>query len=105
MKENKYIRDEFKNYEKLSLIQLIQLICEDLIPYYSTHSSNKQLMTYIVADSKVESDSKSLKVSNFHQPITDNLLVQYGFTDSMIFYLGDSAIQRIDISSKSCTCL
>jgi hypothetical protein len=88
----------------MSLIQLIKLICEDLIPYYSTHSSTKQVMTYRVADSKVKSDSKLLKDSSFHQPITENLLVHYGFTDNMIFNLGDSTIYRIDISSKSCTC-
>jgi len=82
----------------MSLIQLIKLICEDLIPYYSTHSSTKQVMTYRVADSKL------LKDSSFHQPITENLLVHYGFTDNMIFNLGDSTIYRIDISSKSCTC-
>ena len=58
----------------MSLIQLIKLICEDLIPYYSTHSSTKQVMNYRVADSKVKSDSKLLKDSSFHQPITENLL-------------------------------
>lgn len=83
---------------------MIKLIYEELIPYYSTHSSTKQMMTYWVADSKVKSDSKLLKDSSFHQPITENLLLHYGFTDNMIFYLGDSTIYRINISSQSCTC-
>ena len=56
-------------------------------------------MTYRVADSKVKSDSKLLKDSSFHQPSTENLLLHYDFTDNMIFYLGDSTIYRIDISS------
>ena len=43
--------------------------------------------------------SKLLKDSSFHQPSTENLLLHYDFTDNMIFYLGDSTIYRIDISS------
>jgi hypothetical protein len=88
----------------MSLLQQIKLICEDLIPYYSTQSSSKQLMTYRVAGNKVKSDSKLLKDSNFDQPINDNRLLHYGYTDNMIFYFGDSAIYRIDSFYKTCTC-
>jgi hypothetical protein len=37
---NKYIKLKFTNYEKMSLLKFVQIIGEDLIPYYSKNSGN-----------------------------------------------------------------
>ena len=78
----------------MSLLELLQIICEDLIPYYSRQCSNKPIMRYRLADSKIKYEAKRLTDCSFHQPIDIDL----------IFYFGESSIYTIDLLSKSCTC-
>ena len=74
---------------------MLQIICEDLIPYYSRHSTEKSVMRYRVADAKIKNNSKSLLDSSFHQPVD---------SDNFIFYYGVNNIYKIDILSKNCSC-
>ena len=94
---NKYIKLKFTNHESFSLLQLIKIICEDLIPYYSTNSSNKSIMRYRSADAKIKQQSLVLKPDQFHQPIFFNI-------SDFIYFFGESSIYKIDIESKTCTC-
>jgi hypothetical protein len=49
---------KFTNYESKSLVELLMIICEDLIPYYSRHSTDKMIMSYRKADVKVKNEAK-----------------------------------------------
>ena len=40
------IKMKFWNFESIKLLQLLQIICDDLIPYYSKNSADKSLMRY-----------------------------------------------------------
>jgi hypothetical protein len=86
---------KFTNYESKTLLELLMIICEDLIPYYSRHSSEKTVMTYRKADVKIKNDAKVLKDSSFYQPID---------SDFLIFYYGQHSIFKIDTNEKTCSC-
>ena len=89
-----YIKLKFTNYEWTSLLQLLKIICEDLIPYYSTHCSDKSVMMYRVADLKVKGEANSLVNNRFHLPITSDF----------IYYFGENSLYKIFPTSKTCSC-
>ena len=93
---NKYIKLKFTNYESMSLHQLLQIICEDLIPYFSKNSADKSLMRYRVADAKTKSEVRVLSNISFHQPIDNH--------NNFIYYFGISSIYQINPIQKTCTC-
>ncbi len=86
---------KFTNYETKSLLELLIIICEDLIPYYSRNSSDKIIMSYRKADATVKNDAKVLKDSCFHQPI---------HSDYLIYYFGVSSIFTVNTNDKTCSC-
>ena len=76
----------------MSLHQLLQIICEDLIPYFSKNSADKSLMRYRVADAKTKSEVRVLSNISFHQPIDNH--------NNFIYYFGISSIYQINPIQK-----
>jgi hypothetical protein len=71
----------------MTLLQLLQIICEDVIPYYSKHSSDKTITRYRTADSKVKSESKKIINNAFHVPI-DDIKILFNKDIDFIYYFG-----------------
>ena len=78
----------------MSFLQLLKIICEDLIPYYSNQSSNESILKYRPAHAKIKQKSIMLKEDRFHQPIVSDF----------IYYFGLNSIFKINSETKSCTC-
>jgi hypothetical protein len=87
----------------MTLLQLLQIICEDLIPYYSKHSSDKTITRYRTADSKVKSESKKIINNAFHVPI-DDIKILFNKDIDFIYYFGLKSIYQINPIDKTCTC-
>jgi hypothetical protein len=86
--------EEKHGMKSLSLLQLIKIICEELIPYYSSHCSDKPIMRYRVATLKNKSEANTLATNRFHQPLDTDF----------IFYFSSDQIYAINPHLKTCTC-
>ncbi len=64
---NKYIKSKFTNYESKSQLELLKIICEDIIPYYSNTSKMKTPYTCRMPDAKIKSDALSMNENMFHK--------------------------------------
>ena len=89
---NRYIKLKFTNYESKSLLELLKILCEEIIPYYSKVCATKVPSMFRVADVKVKSDADKLKDIQFYKINND------------IYYFGVGSIYKINIENRSCTC-